>query len=142
MRSKWIATCSLSIVSACLTLLPACGQRDPASSNRHDVGTLTLGLATTSQGRTYRLRQASFDVSGPTHAVLDGEHDPDATALTTQLEPGSYQISLNGPWVLERLDATGPVRLTASLISDNPLPAEVSSNVTSHVTFRFATDGT
>jgi sugar lactone lactonase YvrE len=142
MHSKWLTALSLSILSACVTLLPACGQRDPAVTNQHDTGTLTLGLATTSQGRNYRLRQASFDVSGPTHAVLDGEQDPDAPALTTELDPGSYQVALNGSWFLERLDASGPVRLTASLISDNPLPVEVGSGATSSVVFRFGTDGT
>jgi len=127
---------------ACVAQLPACSTRDPASSNERGSGTLSLSLATTSQGRNYRLRQASFDISGPSHSVLDNEQNPDAPSLSTQLDPGSYEITLNGPWFLERLDADGPVRLTASLTSANPARVEITAGSTSSVVFRFATDGT
>jgi sugar lactone lactonase YvrE len=100
-----------------------------------------MALSASANGHTYRLRQATFAVTGPTTVSLDSEAQPDAAALTAALTAGSYTITLAGPWFLERLAAAGPVKVDATLTSSNPAAFTIAAGTTTAVAFSFATEG-
>jgi hypothetical protein len=106
------------------------------------AGSLRMALSASANGRTYRLRQATFTVSGPTSTVLETEAQPDAPALTATLDVGSYTIQLGGSYFLERVAGSGPVRVAATLTSPNPAAFQITAGVTTGVAFQFSTDGT
>jgi sugar lactone lactonase YvrE len=101
-----------------------------------------MALTATTNGHNYRLRQATFTITGPSSVVLTSEAQPDAPALTAQLDVGSYTVLLSGPWLLERLDPAGPVQVNATLTSANPASFEITAGATTGVPFSFTTDGT
>jgi hypothetical protein len=86
-------------------------------------------------GVTYRLRNAFFDVTGPTSLTLDGETDPNANVLSTSLPAGSYQVALNDGWYVERLEGGFVDIVTAVMQSQNPQQVTLSSNGITDVTF-------
>jgi hypothetical protein len=105
------------------------------------TGSLAVPLVTP-DAALYRLRRAVFDVerSGVLLLSLDSETNPDADALTAELDPGQYQIRLNDGWSLEQLGAEGsasPVR--AALISPNPVSFGVRDGRVTSVAFTFTT---
>lgn len=105
------------------------------------VGSLSVPLVTPDSA-LYRLRQAVFEVerSGAVVLTLDSEANPDADALTGELDPGQYQVRLNPGWALEQLDSEGaasPVR--AALISPNPVGFGVRDGRVTTVAFTFTT---
>jgi hypothetical protein len=109
------------------------------------MGTVTFMLsATGASGTVYRLRSATFMVLGPENKSIVGPTDPAdvSTALTTQMRPGLYQVTLNPGWQMWRIPMAGtPVAVPAILIS----PATDSFTVTaandSKVTFQFDVAG-
>lgn len=106
-----------------------------------EVGSLSLPLVTPDTGR-FRLRNALFNItrSGAPVVTLDSEVDPDAEALTTDLNPGQYVIDLADGWSLEELlpDGTAtPVR--AALITPNPASFSVRNERTTVVAYTFTT---
>src|SRR4051812_791471 len=125
-----------------VTLLGGCGSKGHPPTPTDGVGTLQMALTATANGHRYRLRQATFTVTGPTNVVLDTEAMPDAAALTAVLNAGDYTILLGGPYFIERLDPAGPVRVNATLLSANPQLFATTAGATVNVPFRFATDGT
>lgn len=119
------------------------GALEPLEAGQEEsaTGSLTVPLVTP-DAAPYRLRRALFDVerSGASVLSLDSERDPDAEALTAELDPGQYQIRLNDGWSLEQLDAAGsasPVR--AALISPNPVGFGVRDGRVTTVAFTFTT---
>src|SRR5262249_2656090 len=66
------------------------------------AGTFRMALVATTNGNTYRLRQAIFQIAGPDQAALDSDAQPDATVLTASLSVGSYTATLAPGWFLER----------------------------------------
>ncbi|HEX5658334.1 MAG TPA: hypothetical protein VFX59_14125 [Polyangiales bacterium] len=116
-----------------------------------------LSLALTSvdtQGRAYRLRQATFTISDNAYWYYDGgvstnpptvlstESDPDADRLTVRLIPGSYQVALGGDWYLERLGPNGPERVAQAVLLDEPVQyAYVGDGWNYDLDFRFGVDG-
>jgi sugar lactone lactonase YvrE len=119
--------------------LPACNYADaPAAEQR--TGTARMPLVATTNGHTYRLRDATFTIAGPTNVVLDSETQPNADGLSASLTTGTYTVSLSGSWFLERLDASGPVPVDATLTSPNPATFDVTPGATASVSFAFSTD--
>jgi hypothetical protein len=109
------------------------------------LGRLRLPLVTPDVDK-YRLSSATFDVerAGAPVATLDSEDDPDAEALTLELSPGPYTITLRDGWSLERLggDSGGDAGVTAvraALISANPARFTVRNDRVSNVAFTFTT---
>jgi sugar lactone lactonase YvrE len=100
-----------------------------------------MPLVATTNGHTYRLRDATFTISGPTSVVLDSETQPDADGLSASLTTGTYTVTLSGSWFLERLDASGPVQVDATLTSPNPATFDVTAGATASISFAFSTDG-
>jgi sugar lactone lactonase YvrE len=141
MLSRRLNTILVALLAGpCAAALPACDSAGPASAE-HRTGALRMPLVATTNGHTYRLRQATFTIAGPTSVVLDSETQPDADGLSASLASGSYTVTLSGPWFLERLDAGGPVRVDATLTSPNPATFDVTAGVTASVFFAFSTDG-
>jgi len=115
----------------------------PTGTGGGDVGNLRMSLTAIANGHTYRLRQATFVITGATSTtVLETESQPDAPALTTVLDVGSYSVLLSGEWFLERVDASGPVHVNATLTSSNPASFQITAGATTGVPFQFSTDGT
>lgn len=106
-----------------------------------EVGSLHLALVTPDAIK-YRLRDATFEVvrAGVVIVSLDSEDDPDAEALTAELNPGQYQITLGSGWVLERLEENGSATaIRAALISPNPAFFSVRNGRATNVAFTFTT---
>lgn len=127
------------LVSVCFTA--ACSVD---STQNESVGQVKMNLTGTSiEGNIYRLRAATFSISGPTAVVLDTETDPDLTVLSADLPVGDYTSTLTGPWYLERADGMGAFTpVAATLISENPLPFAILPSTATDVVYQFATDGT
>jgi hypothetical protein len=101
-----------------------------------------IALSTAANGHSYRLRNASFDVNGPTHVTLSSETDPAAVDLVATVTAGSYVVTLADGWQLEREDLGSPMPVQATLVSPNPTsPLTVTAGRTTSVVFQFTTDG-
>jgi hypothetical protein len=114
-------------------------QAEPAQA----LGSLRLPLVTPDAAK-YRLRSAVFAIARAGAAVvsLDSEDDPDAEALTVDLSPGQYTISLADGWSLERLGGDAGVTVVrAALISANPVRFTVRNDRVTSVAFTFTTTG-
>lgn len=122
------------------------------------TGTLALNLTSSdSDGRAYRLRNATFNVSsyyfdfpgssdgGPNsfNEVISTEDDVDAPVLTLKLIPGYYDVILTNPdWYLERREAGAWERVEqAVLLTSNYQSAYVYDRGVASVNFRFGVDG-
>jgi hypothetical protein len=106
-----------------------------------ELGVLRLPLITTDTGQ-FRLRGALFEIarSGAPIVTLDSDDEPDAEALSADLEPGQYTSTLGAGWSLERLAENGtatPVR--AALISANPARFSVRNATTTTLAYSFTT---
>jgi hypothetical protein len=148
-RTGWWAA---AVVPAALVLVfNACNSSDQtkldvpggvlAPLEARELGSLYLPLVTPDAVK-YRLRDALFEIArgGAVIASLDSDADPDAQALTAELNPGQYQVTLAGGWLLERLETNGsatPVR--AALISANPAFFSVRNGRVTNVAFTFTT---
>lgn len=96
-----------------LTTLVACSSdRSDGKGEEQRTGTLALALqATSPSGSVYMLRNAFFEITnvrtGETPDLLTSENGlPEATELTTLLASGSYTVTLEPGWFLERV--SGP----------------------------------
>ena len=105
------------------------------------TGTIAMDLTGTAPtGTSYRLRDATLTVDGPTPTVFHTEDDPTRTSLSADAAPGDYTATLADGWHLERLDAAGPTPVTATLESDNPLAFTVVAQARTTVPLRFHID--
>ena len=120
-------------------VISACGD---ATVMHEASGSVTLPLTTDAGGIQYRLRDAVFDVVGPTSATLRTEDDPDATRLQMELRTGSYDVALRDGWRLERGDRGEFQTVEAELLTENPLLILIEREASTSATFRFATAGT
>ena len=98
-----------------LTALVACGSDRPDGKGEEQrTGTLSLALQSTSpSGSVYRLRNAFFQVTnirtGETVQFLTSEDGlPDEAELTALLASGSYTVTLQPGWFLERMSGPNP----------------------------------
>ena len=122
-------------------LLGVEARAEPAPASVEELGSLYVPLVTPDAVK-HRLSHAVFEITraGTPVASLDSQEEPDAVALTAELNPGQYQVRLADGWVLEQLGADGsaaPVR--AALISPNPASFEVSNGRVTNVAFTFTT---
>jgi hypothetical protein len=106
------------------------------------TGTVSMQLTGQTNGNSYRLRNARFEVLGPTMAVLDSESDLTVTTLNTTLPSGAYTITLVPGWSLERNDGGTFNVVQATLSSMNPESFQILGGGTTNVAFQFSTDGT
>jgi hypothetical protein len=120
--------------------LSGCSSADAPAE--HAYGTVVMALTSQVNGTTYRLRNAAFDVTGPTTTLLDTEQNPDLPVISTTLATGSYSISLRSGWALQRLNAGTYEPVQATLVSANPANFEIISGSTTAVVYSFQTDGT
>jgi hypothetical protein len=126
---------------------------DPSANvEANELGGLSLSLTSyDSQGRAYRLRNATFTIQ-PSYwygdggvsaeTVLSTETDPNADRLSVRLVPGQYTVYLGGEWYIERLTASGPERVEkVALLSETAQWAYVGQDWYTDLEFRFGVDG-
>jgi hypothetical protein len=103
------------------------------------VGSLQMDLeGTASSGVRYRLRAATFDISGTSQATVSSETNPSATSISLELKAGTYLIDLEPGWYLEREQDGGFAQVRAFLLSDNPAPFTIADQQTTTVQYRFS----
>src|SRR4051812_25040198 len=119
-RARRLRAAGVGLLSFVALAGAACSSQHDAPAHENVerlTGTVQLPLVTPI-GDQYRLRGAVFEITranGARVATLDSESDPEATSLRTELDSGSYSITLLDGWSLERLgDAGGAV--TAALL--------------------------
>lgn len=105
------------------------------------VGRIGLRLTAETNGVLYRLRGATFRVTGPETLSLTTEDDPGAATISAELAPGDYTITLEDGWYLERSMSAGFELVDAELISENPLSIVIQSSHVSNAAFRFFAEG-
>src|SRR5690242_14393605 len=131
----------LSLVLAACSSTPI----DPSNeqgSTEEAAGSVTLPLTTQVGDITYRLRTATFVITGETLATgrtvkpLD-----DAQFHVEKLPVGSYSILLKPGWVLEKRGAAEKAftAVKAELVTDNPLSVEVDGKTVADAFFGFVT---
>lgn len=129
----------------CFIALTACGadlQQDEGAMFRmsDDSGSLLVRLrGSDAEGKTYRLRNATFDVSGTAMVTLSDQGQGRAKdALSTPLPTGAYQVYLRPGYQLVELGADGSERVvSASLSSPHPLLVRVGVRSDHQVALRF-----
>ena len=111
-------------------------------SSEAQLGTVSMQLTGQTNGNSYRLRNARFDVAGPTQTVLDSETDLTLTTLNATLPTGDYTITLEPGWSLEKLAGGTFQVVDAALTSPNPKSFQILGGGTSNVAYQFSTNGT
>jgi hypothetical protein len=88
-------------------------------------------------GKTYRLRDATFEITGAAMFTL-GERDargPEADTLVTTLPAGSYTVYLRPGWQLVAQNGQGSESpALATLSSKNPMSFEIGRTVDARLT--------
>src|SRR5262249_49773628 len=126
MRSLYLAgLLGLAASAAVLgcALEPGSDTETTTSDGSRNTGTGRLELqGPAANGTVYRLRQATFTISTTPPTTLSSDANPaNATALTATLPAGSYSVSLQNGWVLDRVNAQGTTQpVVANLVSANP----------------------
>src|SRR5687767_6310070 len=93
------------VLSALVGVMPACSSAEADASADEAAGQITMQLSAQVNGKTYRLRNARFVLSGGAgQHVLDSESDPTAASITAALPSGTYAIELLPGWALQRQD--------------------------------------
>jgi len=147
---KHIRILSAAVVTGLVVAsVVACGSSrfDEAKEDVKQTGTLSVALtATTTSGTTYRLRMATFTVTGPQSATLSTEPNIDATVLSQTLTEGTgYSVTLGSvagsSWYIERLDDAGPTTVNASLIGPVTRSFFIPANGVTNVAYSFNVDG-
>jgi outer membrane murein-binding lipoprotein Lpp len=120
------------------------------------LGELAMSLrATGSDGTTFRLRNAQFEiygyyyydnndggVSAPRSYTANSEDHLDDSSISLSVEQGSYSVSLQNGWYMERLGSDGSAeRVEAQLLSSSYQYLYVSPRNTSWVAFNFGIGG-
>jgi hypothetical protein len=136
--------------------LSACGsQVRPAPTETTDLhsddglalaeltGGVSVNLRGEAQGRSYRLAQATFDVSGAASLVLMAPGDAIDNTLGAPLPPGSYATFLRPGYVLKEMldDGTERTLDDATLVSANPALVHVGSGAPRNLALRFRVHG-
>lgn len=126
-----------------LWALASCGDRIDTTvlgdGTETHLGKLNVPLETTgSSGALYRL-SASLLLTGPEEEtlLLSGA----VPAVEVELATGTYQASLNEPWRLSRVEASGPRAVDAVLVSENPATVRIEADATTQLVLRFRVEG-
>jgi hypothetical protein len=142
MRSAGPVAGALLGIAALASPLMGCGSSGAPGAKNKAMGTIRMTLTAQTNGTTYRLRNAIFDISGVVSLSLDSETNPNASVLSATLPAGNYSIYLQDGWFLERLDGTTFVVVDATLVSPNPTSFAIVTATTTNVLYQFATNGT
>jgi hypothetical protein len=143
MARQLLGVTVLSLVLAACSSTPIDSSTEQGSTEEA-AGSLTLPLTTQVGSITYRLRLASFVITGPNlKAARTVKPLDDAPYHLEKLPVGSYSIQLQNGWVLEKRDeAAGEKAYTAvkaQLVTDNPLVVDVDGKTVADAFFGFAT---
>lgn len=122
--------CLVGAAVACSA--PAAPVPDAGSS----VGTLELLLQSDSNGVTYELRDAVFQIEGPEELTLSSSEM--AAPLVQELPEGDYRVELLPGWQLFEVGSTEAVPLLALLTSPNPTSFTINSDQMTPVAFAFS----
>ena len=128
----------------CLFALAACSSELPESDTlfrpSDDSGSIQIRLlGSDASGRQYRLRQATFEVSGSAMVTLStSAQDPQQRSLSTPLPSGTYQVFLRPGYEVIELARDGAERsVPARLGARGPLWVEVVPRHDQQVALRF-----
>jgi hypothetical protein len=125
---------------AALVALAACGEEAPSA------GEVRMKLTTQVNGITYRLRNATFNVTQGTPptvvTAVQTEANPGALSVQRTLPAGSYGITLLPGWRLEKLIGATFQPVNTQLVSQNPFAFAIAAGGVTPVAFAFETDGT
>lgn len=149
--------CALCGVSA-----TGCGGSDGRTGHDSEqVGTLALPLVTNGpSGTQYRLRNATFDITGysyysydygndagvgagggsstgPQQTVVSSEDNPNASSIEVNVQRGDYYIYLRDGWNLESVTNGVATPVQATLLSSQYQWIYVSPHSTSWVSYQF-----
>jgi len=129
------------ILLAALGLVACTDELSAAEENYagHEVtGAVHMPLtARGANGKNYRLRNATFEITGAAmFTVADRDAPrPDADSLVTTLPAGGYSLYLRPGWELVEQSADGTDLPTqASLTSKNPMTFEIGRTLDARVT--------
>lgn len=147
MKSLFFAACLGLAASAALAgcALEPGSETETSTSDPGKTGTVSLNLqGVAPNGTVYQLRQATFTINTTPPTILNSDDSlPTATALSTTLTEGSYLVTLQPGWLLDKVDpifgTSTPVQ--ATLVSANPAVAFVQAGNTKNVTFQFESSG-
>jgi hypothetical protein len=106
-------------------------------------GSLTLALRTEALGAVYRLRDATFEVTGPEQVTLWSETAPDAPLIRQSLRTGAYQVVLQPNWRLERsTDGEASFATVMAQLTSHPAKSfNVLGGRTTPVSYQFRVAG-
>jgi hypothetical protein len=127
---RWWSRFALVAGMGLTTLIACSSDRKDGKGEEQRAGTLALALQTTApSGSTYRLRNAFFQItnirSGETVRFLSSEDGlPEAAELTAIIDSGSYTVTLQPGWFLERTSVGTPGGGTAGSTTggSGPIP--------------------
>jgi hypothetical protein len=130
------AACVMAAVASGLGCSGGGGHAGSESS-----GVVSLPLATSAGGVSYRLDNVELEIEGPNGFQFLEESNPNEAALTTTVVPGSYSAFLES-WTLEKDDGTGSFAPVIATLESTPSQSFVAFNgTTTTLTYRFQTDG-
>ncbi|MEY4510832.1 MAG: hypothetical protein RLZZ450_2954 [Pseudomonadota bacterium] len=152
MKTIWIILALTVAGVGCADESQQAGHTAPMSDGNDQLRGLTMALtAVDSQGRQYRLRNATFTIQTPYYnfdggtssfvTVASTESDPNAYLITTRLQPNLYSVTLGGDWYIERWGLSGPERVAQSALLTDPTQY-VNLYSDTLIGFRFGVDGT
>ena len=130
---------AIGIVTCVVTPAFVAGCGDASVEREAHAGTATMALTGVSgTGKTYRLRGATFNISGTATKTASSDDDPSASSIMLELKAGGYLAKLATGWVLEVQAADGTFSaIPAVLTSTNPLPFTIVDQQTTQVLFQF-----
>ena len=128
----------------CLIALAACSSELPESDAlfrpSDDSGSIQIRLlGSDASGRHYRLRQATFELSGSAMVTLStSPQEPQQRSLSTPLPSGTYQLFLRpGYEVIELAHDGAEHKVAARLGAEGPLWVDVVPRRDQQVALRF-----
>jgi hypothetical protein len=123
----------------CLLALSACGselrESDPMFRLSDDSGSIKIPLlGSDASGKQYRLRKATFELSGNAMLTLQGRnHDH----VSTPAPQGDYQMFLRPGYELVERDPSGNERVVPAYLTPNPARLHVTARTDGAVALSF-----
>jgi hypothetical protein len=120
-----VAFCAVGLLASCT----------PAAT----AGRLSMPVVgASSSGVTYRLT-ATFDVTGPAMFSAVLRTDATSNALSLDVDPGTYSLTIRSGWTIDRVDPDGTLTRETDvvLLQDTSVTVEVTAGAVSPAVFRF-----